>query len=612
MRRMDDRVMVQFVSASGEHYDSWAFRGESLWSILANNSVEIEGGCGGQGTCNKCRIRVDGELSKAVQAEKENLNPGEIKRGIRLACHARVAGPVRIYIEEKIFSFAPVKNYLIDFDTMADIEPDYSFREVFVPGMEKEHSLPFYERVVEALNIPIAINLDNLVEISRYDRPGRPMIKLNAVVHGNEVIHVGLNRIPLYGLALDLGTTSLFAALVNLETGQLAAFTSRANGQRTYGEDIVSRVSYAMKSSEQRTRLQRILLDDINAMVAQLLQDSQAEAGSIFKLMAAANPVMIHFFLGLNPEGFAQSPYTGIFRHQFSVPAYRLGLRANSQAEVVILPQLGGFVGADAFACLVHLEKRFNERFLMIDIGTNGEIVLNDRGRFYAASAAAGPAFEGGAVKCGIRGESGAIERVLISEGGVMTFQVIGQEPARGLCGSGIIDMVAALLKGQYIDGFGTFTEKARRELKLQDEPEGAVLELEQASGLTFSQHDIRQVQLAKSAIRTGIDILLAAAGLQADDLDRIYLAGAFGNYVSAVSALDIGLLPPVDEDKIVGIGNAAAKGVMRALCAPSSLERVKRKLKSAQTVELALRNDFQETFISNINFAAPPAAKEE
>lgn len=602
---MDDRVKVRFISASGEQYDSWAFKGESLWSILASNSVEIDGGCGGQGTCNKCRVRVDGDLSKATQAEKENLNPGEIKRGIRLACHARVEGPVEIYVEEKIFSFAPVKNYLIDFDMNAEIEQDYSYREVFVSGMEKEHSLPFYERLVEALKTPIAIDLDNLVEISRYDRPGRPMIKLNAVLHRNQVIHVGLNRLPLYGLALDLGTTSLFAALVNLESGEMASFASRANSQRSFGDDIVSRVSYAMANSQQRTRLQQILAADINAMISQLLEESQAEASSIFKIMVAANPVMLHFFLGLNPEGFAGSPYTGIFRHQLAVPAYRLGLQANSQAEVTLLPQLGGFIGADAFACLVHLERRFQERFLMIDIGTNGEIVLNDRGRFFATSAAAGPAFEGGAITCGLRGETGAIERVAIDENGGMSLQVIGKASPRGICGSGIVDLAAALLKGNYINEYGTFTEKARQQLNIQDESGGAVLHLEAAPGISFSQQDLRQVQLAKSAIRTGIDILLSSAGLKAEELDKIYLAGAFGNYISPVSATAIGLLPQVPEDKIVGIGNAAAKGAVRALCSSSSLTRVKGRLKGLETVELALRQDFQDTFIKNINFEA-------
>ncbi len=601
---LTDRVMVDFISAGGERFSTWALKGESVWDILAANSVEVDGGCGGQGTCNKCRIHVEGEITRATQAEKENLNPGEIKRGLRLACHTYVTGPISIYLEDKIFSFAPIKNHLIDFGLKAEIEKDYVVKELFVSGMEKERSLPFYERVVEAVHgIPVEIKLDNLVEISRYDRPGRPMIKLHGVVHKQKVVHVALNRMPLYGLALDLGTTSLFAALVDLESGALLAFASRANSQRSLGEDIISRVSYALQASEKRSQLQQMLLSDINIMIKELLAEKQAESASIFKIMVAANPVMLHFFLGLNPEGFSQAPYSGIFRHQFNVPAYRLGINANSQAEVTILPQIGGFVGADAFACLMHLEKRFKERFLLVDIGTNGEIVLNDSGRFFAASAAAGPAFEGGSIKFGMRAEAGAIEKVLLDDQGDFRFQVIGQEIPRGLCGSGIIDMVAVLLKGGYIDGYGTFTALAQQKLNLHEGQDGPAFSLQSGVGVMFSQQDIRQVQLAKSALRTGIDILLEAAEIKAGDLDRVYLAGAFGNYVSPLSAIATGLLPDISPDKIVGIGNAAAKGAVRALCSPAALQRVKKKLEDIETIELALRSDFQETFISNLNF---------
>jgi uncharacterized 2Fe-2S/4Fe-4S cluster protein (DUF4445 family) len=317
---------------------------------------------------------------------------------------------------------------------------------------------------------------------------------------------------------------------------------------------------------------------------------------------------MLHFLLGLNTSGFGTAPYTGALSEEMQILASPLGLKVSRLAKLNILPQLGGFVGADTTACLLTLSPGENDKFLMIDIGTNGEIVVAYRGKMWAASAAAGPAFEGGAVSCGMRAGYGAIDKVFWGEG-KLEFRVIGEGLPRGICGSGIIDLVAVLYKNNCLDGNGNFTEQAALQLELRTGQHGSEIILvrgeETLTGtpLIFNQEDIRQVQLARSAIRTAIDILLKKAGIDVQKLDNIYLAGAFGNYLDPASLLKIGLIPPVDASKIRNIGNAAAEGAILALLSDDKNKEAANIKSRVQFVELAQQEEFQALYLKNINF---------
>jgi uncharacterized 2Fe-2S/4Fe-4S cluster protein (DUF4445 family) len=324
-------------------------------------------------------------------------------------------------------------------------------------------------------------------------------------------------------------------------------------------------------------------------------------------MVAVGNPVMLHFLLNVDVMGFKAAPYAGLFSREMEYPAVKLNLKVNPHARLSLLPQLGGFIGADTTACLLSLPRSSNSSFLMIDLGTNCEIVLCHQDKIWAASAAAGPAFEGGNISCGIRAGSGAIDQVYISDG-EMRFNTIG-EKARGLCGSGIIDLVAVLLEAGFIDERGSFTARAYDHLNIsegQSGPEIILMPGEETDNnlpLVFTQQDVRQVQLAKGAVRTAIDILLRQARLQPGKLHDIYLAGTFGSYLRPANLLLIGMIPKVDLQIIKNIGNAAALGAIMALRDDVIYDEAAQIKKVVQCVELAEQSDFQKLFLENINF---------
>ena len=318
---------------------------------------------------------------------------------------------------------------------------------------------------------------------------------------------------------------------------------------------------------------------------------------------------MLHFFLGLPVAGLASHPCQGLFLDELTVAAASLDLKINRGGRIIVLPQIGGFVGADTVSCLLNIPDWEKTKFILIDIGTNGEVVVGNGGRLWAASAAAGPALEGGHIRCGMRAAEGAIDRVIFNEEEGLLYRIIGDGLPRGICGSGVTDLTAALLKAGWIDSYGTINDKGRDQTIVQSGPDGEEFVLydpQQAwpTRLVYTQEDIRQVQMAKSAIRTAVDLLLEKAGLLPTDIQHVYLAGAFGNHLDPANTVALGLIPEVGLEIIQPIGNAAAKGAVAALV---SLE-IRRQASSIQArttfVELADHPDFQNKFLEQMNFS--------
>ncbi|NMC28082.1 MAG: ATP-binding protein, partial [Syntrophomonadaceae bacterium] len=328
----------------------------------------------------------------------------------------------------------------------------------------------------------------------------------------------------------------------------------------------------------------------------------------IYRVAAVGNPVMLHLLLGLGVSDLGRAPYVGTFSQTVETQACQLGLRVNPLAQLFTLPQLGGFVGADTTACLMTLANAAEATYLMIDIGTNGEIVLNNRGRMWAASAAAGPAFEGGAISCGMRAGQGAIDKVTVVDG-ELKLRVIGGGSPRGICGSGLIDLVACLLQYQDLDRNGNISESPHLNIPVGKGKRGREIILQPAGqtitglALVLDQEDIRQLQLARSAVRTAVEILMVQAGVEAGQVEKVYLAGAFGNYLDPASILQIGLIPSIEAVKIRNIGNAAAEGAIMALLSQKQCELADNIRTRVQYVELADQPDFQNRFIKNIDF---------
>lgn len=605
---MSNKVAVTIISPNQKEYSVWAFKGQTIYDALLFHHIEHEGYCGGHGTCGKCKLKAIGQLSEMAETEKELILPEELKQGVRLACRAIIEGPITVYLE----------NYTINNETLLhhgianNLEAgEVIIHKFFIPGLDKNFPIPIHSRIKEALpGFEINLTPDNINELLSIDRAGRPSLKLyGPIFRDKEINYVSRTMEGVFGIAFDLGSTSLFAALVNLIDGQVVAVSSKANMQRIYGADIISRLSYALDNETGQNSLHQILINNMNSMIEELTNEIGVLPRQVYLYTVVGNPVMLHFFTKISVQGFASFPYLGAFVDDMEIKAKELGLFGHPRAYINILPQIGGFVGADTTGVLLNLEE-IKSCYLMIDIGTNGEIVLHKDGKLWATSTAAGPAFEGGQITCGMRASQGSVDKVFLDEDNQFNFNIIGSdEPVRGICGSGIIDLVACLLKANYIDENGIIQENEHMQLKLLHngiERQLVIYDKDDilpGKPILFTQEDIRQVQLAKSAIRTGLDLLLAEAKVNYDELENIYLAGAFGNYLNPVSSIAIGLLPPVDSNKVVNIGNAAGNGAVLALISPQKRDYAKEIARNINYIELANNPDFQARFLENLNF---------
>lgn len=402
-----------------------------------------------------------------------------------------------------------------------------------------------------------------------------------------------------YGLALDIGTTTAVAALLDLTTGEELAAASTPNPQAMYGADLMTRLTYAQAAPEGVRELQVLLVRALNDLIEGLRRRARIPAAAIGAVTMVGNPVMHHFFLGLPVATLAVAPYVPALRDGAETPAARLGLAVAPEAVVYTLPNVAGFVGADALAAALAAGLDEAEGTVaVVDIGTNGECLLHHRGELYAASAPAGPAFEGGEISMGMRAGPGAIDAVDFV-GLSLRLGWIQGAPPRGLCGSGLLDAVAALLRAGVLDRLGRLQPRGPLGRQVR---EGAFW-LTDAVRLT--QQDVRQLQLAKGAIRAGVDTLLRVAGLTASDLDAILLAGAFGNYLRRESALAIGLLPPVPPARVQPIGNAAAQGAKLVLLSRRARARAEALARRIRHVDLATHPDFEAVFMEALNFPA-------
>ena len=601
---MAEKVRVIAVHPSGEKSIIWTLKGSTLHEVLEVHGY-IHGICGGRGTCGKCAIQVQGAVNPAQKEEFNHLMPDEIRNGIRLACFCKVLGDCQISMPD--VQEVDKKSARSSLSRVNADQESVTYKQFFIPGLDAQDPVPLYNRIAASLDgYKLDLQPGNLNELVKLDRPGRPSMELYALlVNKQRVVQVRRHRPSLLGLAVDLGSTSLFTALYDLESGQELAIATHTNMQRVYGEDVLSRISYALEHPDGLQLLQQILVNNLNNMIADMLDQCRQFQDSIAKVTVVGNPVMLHLLWGLDVSGLGLAPYTGIFTLPMQCQARDLGLDINPVAAVFTLAQLGGFVGADTTACLLTLADVREETFLLIDVGTNGEIVLNHGGEFWTASAAAGPAFEGGGLSCGIRASEGAIYRVGELQEGSLSFDVLGDGPVKGLCGSGVVDLIAMLLKHEYLDGSGQFTAKAHQDLSIEKGPRGNSwnIPVGEAGDITLDQEDIRQVQLAKSAIRTAIDLLLTKANLTADDLDAVYLAGVFGSFLRAENLIRIGMLPSIPDEKVKNIGNAAARGAVLALLSDKKWDEATHICEQVHYLSLAEEKDFQDLFLTNINF---------
>jgi len=405
-----------------------------------------------------------------------------------------------------------------------------------------------------------------------------------------------------YGIAVDLGTTTIVVYLLDLGNGNQIANLADLNPQVIFGEDVMSRIAYAMKDEKGKTLLKRRVLEKIDELGILLCSTSEVPSDNLSRLVVVGNTAMHHLALGLDPSSLGLAPYEPQMRDAFISNGRKIGLKSAPEAEVYFAPNVAGFVGGDTLAFI--LSQRLDlvdDIVLGIDIGTNGEIVLSRRGELFCCSAAAGSAFEGATISHGMRGQDGAIEHLAIREiDDAPEISVIGGGVPKGLCGSAIVDTVAELLRNGLIDAGGRMKTSAR----VVDDTKAGLAYLVANTGenasksrIMFTQRDVRQVQLAKGAILAGTQILMQVANVSTEDIKAIYLAGAFGNYIDPSSALRIGLFPPVDLERIIPVGNAAGEGAKRLLVSRKSRELIEQLRREVNYYELATHDNFADIF---------------
>jgi uncharacterized 2Fe-2S/4Fe-4S cluster protein (DUF4445 family) len=502
--------------------------GTRLSVALNQAELFVETPCGARGYCRKCAVKVLGEAPAPTPSDLEQLSAEELQLGYRLSCQLVVTGDLSVQI-------VPA--------AMADTK----------------------KAAMGRLTGPVAID------------PWAPMLP------------GGLRSV---GLALDVGTTSMVGALLDLRTGEELAAESRPNPQGIHGADLMSRLAYATSGPGHAEELQTLVAGAARQMLERLCSKAGVRPAQVTIATLAGNTAMHHLFLGLDVSNLALAPYT---------PAVTEGYlgRVPGLPPIYALPNIAGFVGADAVAAgLAAGIDLGDETVLLVDIGTNGEMLLRHRGQVYACSAPAGPAFEGGEISQGMRANPGAIETVTF-DGADLQVGAIRGAPPKGICGSGLLDAVDAIHRASLMDWMGRLTANGPAAHRIHD---GATA-VELAPGVALTQKDIRALQLAKGAIRSGIDLLLRVAGIEPSDLDAILLAGAFGNYLRRESAIAIGLLPPVPVEKVRPVGNAAAAGAKRVLLSRTARARAEALARGARHIDLATHPDFEEIFLDALNF---------
>ena len=420
----------------------------------------------------------------------------------------------------------------------------------------------------------------------------------------------------LYGIAVDIGTTSVVVALMDLKSGDTLGVASASNPQATFGADVIARIDHVIQNPEGLDQLNRRVVQAINRLTAKLAKDNGISPGEIYQMTVVGNTTMSHLFLKADPTNLATAPFIPVVSAAVQAEARELGIDIAPHAQVYVTPSIAGYVGGDTIGVIMSTDIYQKEGiYLAIDIGTNGEIVLAKNGEMISCSTAAGPAFEGAQIKFGMRAAKGAIERVVIKDD--VEIKVIGNQPAKGICGSGLMDAVAEMVRVGVIEPNGRLVSQEdaghlptnlRKRLGSNDELGTYFILAFPEDGLgeevVLTQRDIRELQLAKAAIAAGIQVLLEQLGLTIQEIDEVLLAGAFGSYINKFSALGIGLLPAVDPDKIKSVGNAAGAGARKFLVSQEMRREAEKVARRVKHLELSCRLDFQDRFVSCLSFS--------
>ena len=618
--------------------------GETVYDVGLRAGVDIQSICGGKGLCKRCQIEVDTgkhakfnvdvsekNFSKLSPTEKKAIHDGELPEGRRLSCRTKVRGDLVVNIpadsreretsiQKKSTKFETELNpairlYMVKLG-VPTLEDNPSDGEALVEALQNEHGL-----TVSTSHLML-IKLQDILRPSEHERTVIAVVR-----DDNQIIDVWPpSPFDLYGAAIDIGSTSIALYVFNLATGEPVYEKAAMNPQIRFGEDLMSRVSYIMMNKGGEEKLTDVIRTQIREMLAAAVKTLGLGDNQLLDVICVGNPIMHHLFIGANPVELGVAPFTLAVKDWIDIPAGRLELGLSDTAQVSLFPLIGGHVGADTSAAfLTQIDRMKDRSVLLVDIGTNAEIVLSHEGRVAAASSPTGPALEGAEISSGVRATLGAIERVRIDP---LTkdakVKIIGHDDwisdtdgsldghkVVGICGSGIFEVMVEMADAGLLDQSGLFKPEAAPHRFSQDGNVWKYLLVDQPGNqIIVKQTDIRAVQLAKAALYAGAQLL--AESLGCEKFDEVLLAGAFGTHLDSKYVADIGIIPMAPAEIISSVGNAAGTGAAMALLNVNERKKIKTAIKRVEKMETALEPKFQDYFVEAMKFPTAPAPSGE
>ncbi len=582
-------------------------KGKTLLDILNENDYNISSYCGGQGICGKCRIKLLTGNHEITKAEKNLLTDEELNNGIRLACMIEIRDDLEVEIENMedivIMTGGNYDKYEINQKFNRECI------EISTPTLDDQRD--YVRRILNELSLD-KIRYSALKELDELNKEE----KITVTSNNSEIITVeqGDKCKNNYGIAVDIGTTTIVLYLFNVNKGSEIDNYSLYNPQKKYGADVISRIDYSQKNEKGRENLQQELINGLNKGIKIISQNNDIDINDIFSMTVAGNTIMLHTLLGVSSASIAKAPYIPLFTKSMNINPQELNININPRGNIRLLPCVSGYVGADIVADLLTVNEYItdkNSNNLLIDIGTNGEIVLNKGEEVFSCATAAGPAFEGANISFGMAGTPGAISKFSFNNN--PHYKTIGDKKAAGICGSGLVDIIAELYREGIINEQGGFVdekeidESYRRYMsKYKDMRAFRIVPGEKTKNgqdIYLTQKDVRELQLAKGAIQAGIEILKKETNTDSEGIDNVFIAGGFGNYIDPHNACMLNIIPHDLEEKIMQIGNAAGTGAKICLLNRKAMEITERLIEKITYIELSKRKDFQEEFMDSMLF---------
>jgi uncharacterized 2Fe-2S/4Fe-4S cluster protein (DUF4445 family) len=574
----------------------------SLLEAAQQLGVDLINLCGGRGSCGRCKVQLlDGELSPPTDQETKHLTADELGQGFRLACQAFPLKDVKLSVPRSSLS-TPQRTQVEGQDIPVTADPPVRAYRLQLTAPSLEDLIADAERAQHALAEQHGVHC-RTVDVAAL-RHISPRLRewgwsAQAVLRNGECVAWQSPQAPLLGLAIDLGTTKVAGYLIDLDEGRTVASQGLMNPQISHGEDVVTRIGRALESPQEAQRMQALAVEVIAQLAQELTATVEAQAQDIVDAVVVGNTAMHHLLLRLPVEQLVMAPYVPAVASALDVKARDLNLPFAAGAYVHLLPNIAGYVGADHVAMILATELwKVTGAVLALDIGTNTEICLAHRGQLSSVSCASGPAFEGAHIKHGMRAAAGAIEQLRWANE-YLEYHTVGDAPAVGMCGSGILDALALLHAKGIVDQTGRMLDHPRVRT-VNGQREFIIVDRETEAGpapITLTQHDVRELQLAKGAIRTGITALLLESNLPDEEIYEVIIAGAFGSYIDVSSAITIGMLPALPVQRFRQVGNAAGTGARLALISREQRTIAKEIGHRVRYLELASLPHFQDLF---------------